>query len=96
MSTTNLNSPAITDGPLTAAELAAHNRRHRALPAGCDQQGRYSTRQWPDTVPTDHAPLVEPAELRKRAHGIRTLCWLCLASWVIPITLLAIATRCSG
>lgn len=68
----------------------------KLLPHGLDQQGRYQTRKWPDTVPTDHAPLVRPAELRQRARGIRTLCTLCLASWVIPVSLLALFTRCSG
>lgn len=58
------NTP--TTGPLTAADLEAarahstgrivHLRRATLLPAGCDQQGRDSTRQWPafpDTIPTD-------------------------------------------
>lgn len=33
-----------------------HLRRAVVLPAGCDGQGKYQTRQWPafpDTVPTD-------------------------------------------
>jgi hypothetical protein len=52
----NLNHPSITRGPLLSHEM----HRITVLPAGCDQQGRHETRQWPDTIPTDHAPL--PAE----------------------------------
>lgn len=53
-------------GQISAADLDAarkhstgrivHLRRATLLPAGCDQQGRHATRQWPafpDTVPTD-------------------------------------------
>ena len=53
-------------GQISAADLEAarqhstgrivHLRRAVVLPAGCDQQGRHATRQWPafpDTVPTD-------------------------------------------
>jgi len=66
------------------------------LPSGLDQQGRYPTRKWPDTVPTEHAPLVQPPELRWRARGLRTLCALCLGSWIVPIALMALVSRCSG
>ena len=53
-------------GLISAADLEAarqhstgrivHLRRAVVLPAGCDGQGKYQTRQWapfPDTVPTD-------------------------------------------
>lgn len=68
----------------------------KLMPHGLDKQGRYPTRKWPDTVPTDHAPLVQPDELRKRAKRWRTLCAMCLGSWAIPVLLLAIVTRCGG
>lgn len=61
-----LAAPDTITGPLTAQDLDAarqhstgrivHLRRATLLPAGCDQQGRHATRQWPafpDTVPTD-------------------------------------------
>ena len=59
--TVNLNRPAIVPGQIDAA------RRHstgtvRLLPAGCGQQ-RWPERRvnWPDTVPTDHAPMAAEA-----------------------------------
>jgi len=60
----NLNTPAIVTGQINAADLDAARKHstgnvlhlHRAvvMPAGLDQQGRYPTRDFPDTVPTDY------------------------------------------
>ena len=66
------------------------------MPAGLDQQGRYPTRKFPDTIPTDYAELVDPPQLVSRAYSMRRLCGLCIASWAIPVALLAIVSSCAG
>ena len=84
-------------GQISAADLDAarkhstgrivHLRRATLLPAGCDQQGRHATRQWPafpDTVPTDwhgldacapeggkHAEPVPSAQKKRDVNGAR-------------------------
>jgi hypothetical protein len=61
-----LSTPDTIAGPLTAADLDRdtnpgnvypHMHRVVVMPAGLDQQGRHQTRQFPDTVPTDHGEL---------------------------------------
>lgn len=49
----NLNTPAIYTGPLTAGDLDTATNTGRILPHGCDQQGRYQTRPWPAEACTE-------------------------------------------
>lgn len=95
-------------GLISAADLEAarqhstgrivHLRRVVVLPAGCDGQGKYRTRQWapfPDTVPTDWHGLDDcaaeggahhdpaPAKTHKDRPGIGIA--LVLAPWLIGV-----------
>ena len=58
-----LAAPDTITGPLRADDLDrdtnpgnVYPQLHRVtlMPAGCDSQGRYQTRDFPDTVPTDY------------------------------------------
>ena len=75
-----------------------HLRRAVVLPAGCDQQGRHATRQWPafpDTVPTDWHGLDDcaaeggahrdpaPTKTHKDRPGVGIA--LVLAPWLVGV-----------
>lgn len=65
-----LAAPDTLAGTLTAADLDAacehstgtvyHLHRAIVMPAGLDQQGRYPTREWADTIPTDYGDCCAP------------------------------------
>ena len=77
----NLNHPAIEVGPPTAADLDRATNTGRIymhppmLPAGCDQSGRYLTRQWGratlDACAVEGGTHADPAPALSPAVGAR-------------------------
>ena len=49
------------------------------LPRGCDMQGRYETRQWPDTIPTGYGDDMKYPKPMPRVVPCSTLARLWLA-----------------
>ena len=89
----NLNSPPIVTGPITAADLDRatntgrifHLHRVTLAPAGCDQQGALETRRWRDSM-LDSAYGREGIELTQpRIVPCSTVArvWLALRRWLL-------------
>jgi len=95
----NLNHPAIEVGPLTAADLDRATNTGRIymhppmLPAGCDQSGRYLTRQWGratlDACAVEGGTHADPAPALSPAVGAR------IGAAILTISAIGVVALCS-